>query len=171
MDDSTGIEAEDGGHRLGEWGGYPRARKTFGEYTERTAFERPLTSGVAYALKVLHSERDQFEKQQGWTIKKMETKDQTLVQDFLTENLDPAPIKDEYAPVIFSQETVGHIVSINMMSGKEARHYFSYKLKHSLFNSGNTYNIWWKQRISTCGKLVTLDGALFERSEVYFCSY
>ncbi|KAF2292395.1 hypothetical protein GH714_021780 [Hevea brasiliensis] len=95
--------------------------KTFGEYTERTAFERPLTSGVAYALKVLHSEREQFEKQHGWTIKKMETEDQTLVQDCIPEKLDPAPIQDEYAPVIFSQETVSHIVSIDMMSGKEDR--------------------------------------------------
>ncbi|KAK8669354.1 hypothetical protein V6N13_106787 [Hibiscus sabdariffa] len=102
-------------------GKHPSAidQKTFGEYTERTSFERPLTSGVAYALKVLHSEREQFEKQHGWTIKKMETEDQTLVQDCLTENLDPAPIKDEYAPVIFSQETVAHIVSIDMMSGKQ----------------------------------------------------
>lgn len=93
-------------------------QKTFGEYTERTAFERPLTSGVAYALKVLHSEREQFEKQHGWKIKKMETEDQTLVQDCTPENLDPAPVQDEYAPVIFSQETVSHIVSIDMMSGK-----------------------------------------------------
>ena len=54
----------------------------------------------------------------GWTIKKMETEDQTLVQDCDPENLDPAPIQDEYAPVIFSQETVAHIVSIDMMSGK-----------------------------------------------------
>ncbi|KAE8695289.1 Histidine kinase 2 [Hibiscus syriacus] len=102
-------------------GKHPSAidQKTFGEYTERTAFERPLTSGVAYALKVLHSEREQFEKQHRWTIKKMETEDQTLVQDCLTENLDPAPVKDEYAPVIFSQETVAHIVSIDMMSGKQ----------------------------------------------------
>ncbi|KAF5741380.1 histidine kinase 2 [Tripterygium wilfordii] len=96
-------------------------QKTFGLYSERTAFERPLTSGVAYALKVLHSEREQFEKQHGWTIKKMETEDQTLVQDCIPEKLDPAPIKDEYAPVIFSQETVSHIVSIDMMSGKEDR--------------------------------------------------
>ncbi|XWS36701.1 hypothetical protein CRYUN_Cryun20dG0108100 [Craigia yunnanensis] len=104
-------------------GKHPSAvdQKTFGEYTERTAFERPLTSGVAYALKVLHSEREQFEKEHGWTIKKMETEDQTLVQDCLTEDLDPASIKDEYAPVIFSQETVSHIVSIDMMSGKEDR--------------------------------------------------
>ncbi|KAA8524833.1 hypothetical protein F0562_011256 [Nyssa sinensis] len=96
-------------------------QKTFGEYTERTAFERPLTSGVAYALKVPHSEREQFEKQHGWTIKKMETEDQTLVQDCIPENLDPSLIQDEYAPVIFSQETVSHIVSIDMMSGKEDR--------------------------------------------------
>lgn len=93
-------------------------QKTFGEYTERTAFERPLTSGVAYALKVTHSEREQFEKQHGWTIKKMEADDQTLVQDCIPEKLDPAPIRDEYAPVVFSQETVSHIVSIDMMSGK-----------------------------------------------------
>ncbi|KAG7984914.1 hypothetical protein I3843_04G184700 [Carya illinoinensis] len=96
-------------------------QKTFGEYTERTAFERPLTSGVAYALKVLHSERERFENLHGWVIKKMETEDQTLVQDCIPENLDPAPVQDEYAPVIFSQETVSHIVSIDMMSGKEDR--------------------------------------------------
>lgn len=98
------------------------SQKTFGEYTERTDFERPLTSGVAYALKVLHSQRKQFEKQHGWTIKKMETEDQTLVQDCIPEKLDPAPIRDEYAPVIFSQETVSHIVSIDMMSGKVHTH-------------------------------------------------
>nr|POF04978.1 histidine kinase 2 [Quercus suber] len=104
-------------------GKHPSAidQKTFGAYTERTAFERPLTSGVAYALKVPHSERELFEKQHGWTIKKMETEDQTLVQDCIPEKLDPAPIHDEYAPVIFSQETVSHIVSIDMMSGKEDR--------------------------------------------------
>ncbi|XAR68181.1 Histidine kinase [Bertholletia excelsa] len=96
-------------------------KKTFEEYTERTAFERPLTSGVAYALRVLHSEREQFEKQQGRRIKKMETEDQTLVQDCSPEKLDPSPPQDEYAPVIFSQETVSHIVSIDMMSGKEDR--------------------------------------------------
>lgn len=93
-------------------------QKIFGEYTERTSFERPLTSGVAYALRVDHSERKQFEKQHGWTIKKMEFDDQTLVQDCSPGNLDPAPEQDEYAPVIFSQETVSHIVSIDMMSGK-----------------------------------------------------
>ncbi|XP_038900425.1 histidine kinase 2-like isoform X2 [Benincasa hispida] len=96
-------------------------QRTFSEYTERTAFERPLTSGVAYALKVNHSEREHFEMMHGWTIKKMETEDQTLVQDCNPENLEPAPIRDEYAPVIFSQETVAHIVSIDMMSGKEDR--------------------------------------------------
>ncbi|KAK7258364.1 hypothetical protein RIF29_23937 [Crotalaria pallida] len=96
-------------------------QKIFGEYTESTAFERPLTSGVAYALKVLHSDRMHFEKQHGWTIKKMETENEAAVQDCMPENLDPAPIHDEYAPVIFAQETVSHIVSIDMMSGKEDR--------------------------------------------------
>lgn len=93
-------------------------QKIFGEYTESTAFERPLTSGVAYALKVLHSDRMHFEKQHGWTIKKMETENEALVQDCIPGNLDPAPVQDEYAPVIFAQETVSHIVSIDMMSGK-----------------------------------------------------
>ncbi|CAN0927230.1 Histidine kinase 2 [Linum grandiflorum] len=96
-------------------------QKTFREYTERTSFERPLTSGVAYALKVPHSEREQFEKRHGWTIKKMETDDQAPLQDCIPEKLDPAPLQDEYAPVIFSQETVSHIISIDMMSGKEDR--------------------------------------------------
>ncbi|CAI0383549.1 unnamed protein product [Linum tenue] len=96
-------------------------QKTFGEYAERTSFERPLTSGVAYALKVVHAEREQFEKQHGWRIKKMESDDQALVQDCIPEKLDPAPVQDEYAPVIFSQESVAHIVSIDMMSGKEDR--------------------------------------------------
>lgn len=97
-------------------------QKTFAEYTARTAFERPLMSGVAYALKVLHSQREEFERQHGWKIKKMETEDQSPVQDDYTpEKLDPSPDQDEYAPVIFSQETVSHIVSIDMMSGKEDR--------------------------------------------------
>ncbi|XP_024966421.1 histidine kinase 2 [Cynara cardunculus var. scolymus] len=96
-------------------------QKTFGEYTERTSFERPLTSGVAYALRVRHPEREKFEKKHGWTIKKMETEDQTLAQDCDPEKLDASPIQDEYAPVILSQETVAHIVSIDMMSGKEDR--------------------------------------------------
>ncbi|KAM7274826.1 hypothetical protein ACFE04_016692 [Oxalis oulophora] len=96
-------------------------QKTFSEYTDRTSFERPLTSGVSYALKVLHLERETFEKQHGWAIKKMESEDQTLGQNCVPENLDPAPVQDEYAPVIFSQDTVSHIVSIDMMSGKEDR--------------------------------------------------
>jgi histidine kinase 2/3/4 (cytokinin receptor) len=48
----------------------------------------------------------------------MEAENEALVQDCIPENLDPAPIQDEYAPVIFAQETVSHIVSIDMMSGK-----------------------------------------------------
>lgn len=49
----------------------------------------------------------------------MGTEDQSRVQDDYTpEKLDPAPVQDEYAPVIFSQDTMSHIVSIDMMSGE-----------------------------------------------------
>lgn len=89
---------------------------TFARYTERTTFERPLTSGVAYAVKVLHSEREEFQKQQGWTIKRMDKMEQTPVQD--AELLEPSPVQDEYAPVIFAQDTVSHVISLDMLSGK-----------------------------------------------------
>ncbi|KAK6122442.1 hypothetical protein DH2020_043805 [Rehmannia glutinosa] len=82
-------------------------QETFAEYTARTAFERPLLSGVAYAQRILLSEREEFERQHGWTIRTMEK--------------EPSPIRDEYAPVIFSQETVSYIESLDMMSGEEDR--------------------------------------------------
>lgn len=101
-------------------------QETFARYTERTAFERPLTSGVAYAVRVLHSEREHFEKQQGWTIKRMDPPDQVPVHKDLddgeeSEAPEPSliqPNQEEYAPVIFAQETVAHVVSIDMLSGK-----------------------------------------------------
>ncbi|KDP26817.1 hypothetical protein JCGZ_17975 [Jatropha curcas] len=98
-------------------------QRTFARYTERTAFERPLTSGVAYAVRVLHSEREQFEKQQGWTIKRMDTLEQNPVHkdDYVPELLEPSPIQEEYAPVIFAQDTISHVVSLDMLSGKEDR--------------------------------------------------
>ena len=79
-------------------------QETFAEYTARTAFERPLLSGVAYARRVIDSERQEFERQHGWTIKTMER--------------EPSAIREEYAPVIFSQETVSYIESLDMMSGE-----------------------------------------------------
>ncbi|XP_058732477.1 histidine kinase 4 [Vicia villosa] len=82
-------------------------QKTFAEYTARTAFERPLLSGVAYAQRVVNSEREQFEKQHGVVIKTMER--------------EASQVKDEYAPVIFAQETVSYLESIDMMSGEEDR--------------------------------------------------
>lgn len=81
-------------------------QKTFAEYTARTAFERPLMSGVAYAHRVHHSEREQFEKWQGWTIKSMKSR-------------EPSPIQDEYAPAIFFQETISYVGSLDMLSGEE----------------------------------------------------
>ncbi|MBA0738592.1 hypothetical protein Gogos_011925, partial [Gossypium gossypioides] len=81
--------------------------ETFAEYTARAAFERPLLSGVAYAERVVHSGREKFKKQHGWTIKTMQR--------------EPSRLRDEYAPVIFSQETISYIESLDMMSGEEDR--------------------------------------------------
>ncbi|XP_010936875.1 probable histidine kinase 4 [Elaeis guineensis] len=82
-------------------------QETFADYTARTAFERPLLSGVAYAQRVVHSERELFESQQGWMIKTMKR--------------EPSPVQDEYAPVIYSQETISYIEALDMMSGEEDR--------------------------------------------------
>ncbi|KAG4158752.1 hypothetical protein ERO13_D02G137000v2 [Gossypium hirsutum] len=82
-------------------------QETFAEYTARAAFERPLLSGVAYAERVVHSGREKFEKQHGWTIKAMQR--------------EPSRLRDEYAPLIFSQETISYIESLDMMSGEEDR--------------------------------------------------
>lgn len=83
-------------------------QETFAEYTARTAFERPLLSGVAYAQKVMNYEREDFESQHGGTIRTM-------------ANKEPSPHRDEYAPVIFSQETVSYLNLLDMMSGEEDR--------------------------------------------------
>lgn len=75
---------------------------------------------MAYAVRVLHSEREQFEKQQGWTIKRMHTFEQNPVHkdDYAPEALEPSPVQEEYAPVIFAQDTVSYVISLDMLSGK-----------------------------------------------------
>ncbi|TKY45335.1 Histidine kinase 2 [Spatholobus suberectus] len=83
--------------------------------------KHPSAIGPGVEFGCIRPVRMHFEKQHGWTIKKMETKNEALFQDCIPEKLDPAPIQDEYAPVIFAQETVSHIVSIDMMSGKDDR--------------------------------------------------
>ncbi|KAG6521387.1 probable histidine kinase 4 [Zingiber officinale] len=82
-------------------------QETFAYYTAKTAFERPLLNGVAYAERVVRSQRETFESRQGWTI--------------MTMKREPSPMQDEYAPVIYSQETVSHIGALDMMSGEEDR--------------------------------------------------
>ncbi|MCO5581182.1 hypothetical protein L7F22_035060 [Adiantum nelumboides] len=91
-------------------GKHPSAidQKTFASYTARTAFERPLMTGVAYAQRVLHAERQAFENGQGWVIKTMHSK-------------EPSPVQDEYAPTVLFQETLRHLASLDMMSGQEDR--------------------------------------------------
>ncbi|KAG0586800.1 hypothetical protein KC19_2G118400 [Ceratodon purpureus] len=83
-------------------------QETFATYTERTAFERPLMSGVAYAERVLHGNRALFESTHGWHIKEMFSKKRQ--QDM-----------DEYAPTTMSQKTVFYLTSLDMMSGQEDR--------------------------------------------------
>ncbi|WVZ67610.1 hypothetical protein U9M48_016663 [Paspalum notatum var. saurae] len=88
---------------------------TFARYAERTAFERPLTSGVAYAVKVTHAEREQFERQQGWSIKQLYS---------LPGDVGDAEVRgpeEEYAPVIFAQDAYKHVISFDMLSGNEDR--------------------------------------------------
>ncbi|XP_062222078.1 probable histidine kinase 6 isoform X2 [Phragmites australis] len=80
---------------------------TFAKYTGRTSFERPLLNGVAYAHRLIHHEREMFESQQGWIMNTMKR--------------EAAPRQDEYAPVIFSQDTVSYLARIDMMSGEEDR--------------------------------------------------
>lgn len=82
-------------------------QETFAEYTARTAFERPLLSGVAYAQRVMNYEREELERQHDGTIRTM-TK-------------EPSPFRDEYAPVIFAQETLSYLKLVDMMSGEEDR--------------------------------------------------
>ncbi|KAI4965174.1 hypothetical protein ZWY2020_055282 [Hordeum vulgare] len=93
---------------------------TFARYAERTAFERPLTSGVAYAVRVTHAERDQFERQQGWSIKKMYSSpsSQGPGDAAVAEIRSPA---DEYAPVIFAQDAYKNVISFDMLSGARNR--------------------------------------------------
>lgn len=59
---------------------------------------------MAYAQRVVDSERESFERQHGWVIKTMER--------------EPSQVRDEYAPVIFAQETLAYLESIDMMSGE-----------------------------------------------------
>lgn len=71
-------------------------------------------------MRVLHSEREEFERQQGWTIRRMDSLEQNPVHkdDYDPEALEPSPVQEEYAPVIFAQDTVSHVVSLDMLSGK-----------------------------------------------------
>jgi len=84
---------------------------------------------VAYAVRVLHSEREQFEKQQGWTIKSMHCIEQAPVEKdgYAVENLEPSPVQEEYAPVIFAQDTIAHVISVDVLSG-EVRTAYSARL-------------------------------------------
>lgn len=79
-----------------------------------------MTSGVAYAVKVLRSEREEFERQQGWAIKKMDSQEQPPVRedDAALDNQETSPVEVEYAPVIFAQDAYKHVISFDLLTGK-----------------------------------------------------
>ncbi|XP_024516536.1 probable histidine kinase 6 isoform X3 [Selaginella moellendorffii] len=81
-------------------------QETFAVYTKRTEFERPLMTGVAYAQRLFHSEREAFERRYGWEIKTMTTKKVQSPQA-------------EYAPAVFTQNSLSYLESLDMLSGKE----------------------------------------------------
>lgn len=49
----------------------------------------------------------------------MDTFEQNPVHkdDYDPEALEPSPVQEEYAPVIFAQDTISHVVSLDMLSG------------------------------------------------------
>jgi len=85
---------------------------TFAKYAERT--ELPLMSGLAYAVRVKHAEREQFELQQGWRIKRMCSSKNCLPGPGDTATME---ISEEYAPVIFAQDSFKNVISFDMLSG------------------------------------------------------
>ncbi|KAG2593939.1 hypothetical protein PVAP13_5NG264417 [Panicum virgatum] len=97
------------------------SQTTFARYAERTAFERPLTSGVAYAVRVTHAEREQFERQQGWSIKKMYSSKKQSSPSPGPGDAEVREPAEEYAPVIFAQDAYKHVISFDMLSGNEDR--------------------------------------------------
>ncbi|KAL6880298.1 hypothetical protein ACP4OV_011863 [Aristida adscensionis] len=89
---------------------------TFARYAGMTAFQSPLTTGVAYAVQVTHAEREKFERQQGWSIKKMYFSN-SMNQSWGSMDAEVREPAEEYAPVIFAQDAYKHVISIDMLSG------------------------------------------------------
>ncbi|KAK4741996.1 hypothetical protein SAY87_025584 [Trapa incisa] len=79
----------------------------FSNYMTSTAVLHPHLNKVVYAERVVNAERKKFEKDHGWEIKNVQG--------------EPAKAHNEYAPVIFYTEPVGHMVSLDIMSGEEDR--------------------------------------------------
>ncbi|XP_047078541.1 probable histidine kinase 3 [Lolium rigidum] len=91
---------------------------TFAKYAERT--ELPLTSGLAYAVRVTHAEREQFERQQGWSIKRMcSSENCSRLED--TATMEISERAEEYAPIIFAQDAFKNVISVDMLSGIDGR--------------------------------------------------
>ncbi|KAL6599289.1 hypothetical protein ACP70R_045783 [Stipagrostis hirtigluma subsp. patula] len=79
----------------------------FARYAERTAFERPVTSGVAYALPVTQAERQQLGRHKGWSIQIYSMNQSLEVGD--AEVCEPA---EELAVIFFPQDAIKHDVDM-----------------------------------------------------------
>lgn len=72
----------------------------------------------------------------------MDTVEQNPVQedDFALEALEPSPIQEEYAPVIFAQETIKHVISVDVLSGKVT--FFSILYTYVCSTKFGSYNLY-----------------------------
>ena len=50
----------------------------------------------------------------------MDSIEQTPVHkdEYSSEVPEPSPVQEEYAPVIFAQDTIAHVISLDMLSGE-----------------------------------------------------
>jgi CHASE1-domain containing sensor protein len=79
-------------------------QEKFLEFSLLTKETRPLVIGVAYLSRVLHKDRDKFEKEQGWEI----------LDYFLRRQEN----RSEYAPVMFSDLSFPLIARADSWAGK-----------------------------------------------------
>ncbi|KAM0843060.1 hypothetical protein ACQ4PT_057952 [Festuca glaucescens] len=86
---------------------------TFAKYVE--SMELSLMTGLVYAVRVTHAQREQFEHQQGWNIKKCSYKNSSLGPGDRT-TMEISELAEEYAPVIFAHDACKNAISMDALS-------------------------------------------------------
>ncbi|KAM0843061.1 hypothetical protein ACQ4PT_057952 [Festuca glaucescens] len=77
--------------------------------------ELSLMTGLVYAVRVTHAQREQFEHQQGWNIKKCSYKNSSLGPGDRT-TMEISELAEEYAPVIFAHDACKNAISMDALS-------------------------------------------------------